>query len=289
MLSSNSKVEARTSLNPKASLQVVNALTVYSGGFIGLNAPAGATAANNGRIQQWNTTILDLIPIGWKILDFVLGNTSPGAGVQIPEGELDLGSRIAENVAITGLNGAQTDVGRIVYMSDDNTFTTARPSHGIPAGMIVCNRVNSSTNADVYMFSFETLMAIAMGGGAHQLMYLGSLQAVALSNATQTTITMTSHGRLHNVYAVCRLQPTGAGATATLTPKINGVAASGGVVTVVLADTPSTVKAGTAFTAGSALDVFHENDSLTVVASAVTAFTAGVYDLYADFILEGGI
>lgn len=289
MLSANAKFEGRVSVKPKASIQVTNTRTVFSGGYIALVAPANSVAGDPGRLRQWDTTVKDVIPFGWKILDQVLGNTSPAAGTQIPEGELDMGTRIAEQVPITGLAGSQADVGKIVYMSDDNTFTLTRPSHGIPAGIVVANRANSAASADVYLFSVETLLAISMGGGAHLLQSLGVIDAISLANATTIAFNMTSHGRLNKVYAICKKVPTGAGAAATLTPNIGGVNCSAGVISLALADTLYLQKTGTAFTAGSALDVFHEGDVLNFAVSGVTAFTAGLYDLYADYILEGGI
>jgi hypothetical protein len=282
----DSKVEVRPATYPKSQVQVVNGQTIFSGSQAALCGFDHATAANRGRLKAY-AAVAGEVPFGWKIFASVLGNTSPGSGVQIPEGEVYQGSRFWEAVTVTGLTGDQTDVGREVYMSDDNTWTLTRPTRGIPMGIIV--RSTSATTADVMSFSVETLLAMALAGSGHNLMYLGVLDSISLANGNMNSLAMTAHGRLKTIYAVNKKVNTGAGATATLTPQINGVNCSAGVITLLLADTLYQQKTGTALTAFSPLDVFHDGDTLRFVISGVVAFTAGLYDLYAEYVSLPGV
>lgn len=282
-LSANSKVEARPAVKPKASIQVVNAATIYSGGAVALCGPDHATAGNQGRTKPW-ASLASEIPFGFKILDQVLGNTSPGAGAQIPEAEIDMGARIYEALTVTGLTGDRTDHGKLVYMSDDATWTLTRPAAGIPMGIVV--RSTSATTADVYMFSAETLLAIALAGCGSYTMCIGAITvataaATYLLGTNSTGITMPHHGKFTSVYAICMRANTDVDVSIDANLKINDVATTGGVVQLRFNDAFAAVKAGTAITGNN---VFHEGDKVQVgdtVNTAGTASDPGQYTMYA--------
>lgn len=275
----NSKVEARPILHPKAQIQVVNAATIFSGSQVALCGIDHATAANRGRTKAFAGAAGE-IPFGWKTLDQVLGNTSPGAGVAIPEAELDLSGRIYEALAVTGLTGDQTDVGRIVYMSDDNTFTLTRPTRGVPMG--ICVRSTSATTADVLMFAVETILGLCLNGAAKAYLPLGSKQWAAIANGDiVTNMVLPNHAKILSVFAVVDEAMVGAGGTVDINLNIDGTNVTGGVVTVSTAvgATRGTVIAGTAVTAAN----FYREGSLlrVIAANAGGTRTSGVFELYA--------
>ena len=83
-------------------------------------------------------------------------NTAPRNQVVINEGEVTL-----LNVAtITSAAGAQTDVGTLVYLSDDNLITTVQPGSDKPLGEISAwNPVGATNywNVKCYRFAARTL------------------------------------------------------------------------------------------------------------------------------------
>lgn len=277
-LSANAKVDGRITNKPKASIQVVNAATIYSGAAVALCGPTHGTAASQGRIKPW-ATLAGEIPFGWKILDSVLGVTSPAAGTPIPEGELDLSSRFLQDIAVAAITGDRTDVGKLVYMSDDNTFTVTRPAVGIPMGMITRSR--SATRCDVYMFSAETMVAIGLSGNAKYTWFIGMMSAGAGTGNVATGIVAPHHGRISAVYGIVTVDATDADVQQTINFEIGGVDVTGGVITWLFSDTLGTKKAGTAITAAN---VFHEGDLIDIETMATVAGTTadpGLMALYA--------
>lgn len=282
-LTANSKVEARPAVKPKASIEVVNSATIFSGAAVALCGPDHGTAANQGRTKPW-ASLAGEIPFGFKILDSVLGNTSPAAGSQIPEAELDLGARIYEQLTITGLTGNRTDTGKLVYMSDDGTWTLTRPAVGIPMGLVLNSR--SATQADVYMFAAETMLAIALAGCGKYTMHLGAISAATaaatyLMGSNSTGITMPHHGKFTSVFAICTRANSDVDVSIDATLKINDVAVTGGVVQLRFGDAFAAVKAGTAVTG---TNIFREGDKVQVGSTVNTAGTAtdpGTYSLFA--------
>lgn len=83
-------------------------------------------------------------------------NTAPRNQVVINEGEITL-----INVAtITSAAGAQTDVGTLVYLSDDNLITVTQPGTDKPLGEISAwNPVGTTNywNVKCYRFAARTL------------------------------------------------------------------------------------------------------------------------------------
>lgn len=285
-LSSNSKVEARPAVKPKASIQVVNAAVIYSGAAVALCAPTHGTAANQGRTKPW-ASLAGEIPFGFKILDQITGNTSPGAGVQIPEAELDLGARIYEALTITGLAGDRTDTGKLVYMSDDNTWTLTRPALGIPFGIVLNSR--SATTADVYMFSVENLLTLGMSGNGSYTWHLGCVTPTGTTGNALTGIVAPHHGKITDFYGIVACDATDVDVDISLNLAIGGTNVTGGVITWLFSDAYGAKKAGTAITAANE---FHEGDLIDVEAvynAAGTATDPGLMNLYAKVEILPGL
>ena len=83
-------------------------------------------------------------------------NTAPRNQAVINEGEITL----LNVTVITGAGGAQTDVGTLVYLSNDNDLTTVQPGSDKPLGEIAQWTSVGSTNywnVKCYRFAARTL------------------------------------------------------------------------------------------------------------------------------------
>jgi hypothetical protein len=268
--------------------QAVNTAQLYNQSYSYMGSRSHATSTSRGRVAPWST-LAGQIPIGFSTSN-VLGATGT---TPIPEGTFDLDGRILKNVAVAGLAGTVADNGRKVYASDDLGWTLTRPTAPTtPVGFI--SRFNSATLANVFFYSTEVLMAIAFGGGERKTMCLGPITACNTASAyiigsSTTGITMTCHGYITSVYAACVRANTDADVSQALNLKINDTFVTGGVVTLLAADTLALIKAGTAVTA---LNVFHEGDLIQVYNTQTTAGTAsdpGTYSLFMNYETELGL
>lgn len=264
------------------ALEAVNAAAIYNQSFMMLGSRDHGTAGVVGRAQAWNDEV-GAIPLGFSMAR----TTGDTAASPIVNAEVDLQSRIHANVAVTGLTGDVTDVGRVVYMTDDNTFTLTRPTLGHPVGIV--SRWRSATNADVYAFSFGELCAIGFAGaGRPGLWLLGIVSGGAGTGNVATGIVAPSHGRILSTYGIVVEPQTDADADLDFNLEIGGTNVTGGVIEFVTADLIGAKKAGTAVTAAN---VFHEGDLIDIECVANTAGTAadGYMAIYADVLVEPGL
>jgi hypothetical protein len=278
-LSANAQRETRTT--QKASPQIVNAAVLYSGAYVGVGSRNHATATSRGRCLPWASTA-GQIPFGWALGDVKTGAT---ASTPIPEADIDISERIVINIAVTGLAGTFADVGRLVYASDDGTFTFTKPTVGIPVGMIV--RFRSATACDVLFFSVAELAVLALSGGIRQTWHIGCVTGVIGGAINLLTGFVAPHAAIINsVYGIVAIVGTGAGATNTISLSVGGTPTTGGVITWALGDIAGTKLAGTAVTAGN---VVAEGSLIGADATAGTAMTGGLLNLYADVTCELGL
>jgi hypothetical protein len=263
------------------SFEAVNAAEIFNQSFMMLGSRSHATAAVQGRARAWNDEV-GAIPLGYSMAR-TTGNTSASP---IVRAEVDLQGRVHANVVVTGLAGTVADVGRVIYMTDDNTFTLTRPTLGHPIG-IVSNWI-SATNADVYTFSFGELCAIGFAGCGRQSWLIGIANGVESVGNHATGIVAPYHGRILSVYGIVYEPIVDADATATFNLEIGAVDVTGGVITWATADVLGDKKSGTAVTA---LNVFHEGDLIDLECAAGTAGTAadGYMAVYADVLIEPGL
>jgi hypothetical protein len=278
-LTANVQRETRTT--QKASPQIVNAAVLYSGAYVGLGSRNHPTATSRGRCLPWASTA-GQIPFGWKISDSQTGSTSSSP---IPEADLDIAERIVVNLAVTGLGGTFADVGRLVYATDDGTFSFTKPTVGVPAGMVV--RFRSATVCDVLFFSVAELACLALAGGVRQTWPLGMVTGVIPGSINVLTGFVAPHaGVINSVYGIVVQPAVGAGATNAFAVSIGGTPTTGGVITWALADVAGAKLAGTAITAAN---VVAEGSLLGVDATAGTASTGGIMAVYADVTCELGL
>lgn len=246
------------------ALEAVNAAEIYNQAFLMLGAASHATAAVRGRARAFNDEN-GAIPLGFSMARKT-GDTSASP---IVSAEVDLQGRIHANVAVTALTGDVTDVGKVVYLTDDNTFTLTRPTLGHPIGVV--SRWISATNADVYVFGFDALCAIGLAGAARDTVFLGTVNGVESAGNHVTGWVAPYHGRIISCYGIVFEPITDVDATATFNLEIAAVDVTGGVITWATADVLGDKKAGTAITA---LNTFHQGDLIDVECAAGTAGTA---------------
>lgn len=253
------------------AIQIINAEVIYAGSYLALASQSHTTAASRGRVDVFNDTG-GMAPLGFANK----GATGDTSASPIVEAEVELGGGVVESVAVTGASAA-TDVGRLVYMTDDNTFTLTRPTTGVAIGVVI--RWQTSTTCDVLLFSFAELCILALGGSGQELWNLGYFDAntVAVGNI-RTGIAAPYHGAFLEVFGIVDVAPAGSGGTAAINLEIGGTNVTGGVVTIATGDSKSDKKAGTSITAAN---VFHEGDLIDIEASSVVDMTAGAFSLYA--------
>jgi len=130
------------------SFEVANGETIYNGAYVALNTAGFA-------VNVVDTTAFE--PVGFAV-GFDAENADQtnvtGDGTDAFEVAVDISGTILENIPVTGLSG-QTDVGALVYATDENTFTLSATSN-IPAVGVVTRYV-SNTSVDVLFFSFEQM------------------------------------------------------------------------------------------------------------------------------------
>jgi len=261
------------------AIEAVDAAEIYNGSLLMMGSRSHGTAGVIGRIRAWNDEV-GAIPMGFSSRR-TTGNTTNQVLA-----EVDLQARVLSNVAVTGLAGTNADRGRVVYATDDNTFTLTRPTLGHPVGIVVRDR--SATNADVYFFDFGTLCAIGFAGAGRHSWLVGIVNGVVSTGNHATGIVAPCHGRILSTYGIVFEPQTDGDATGTINLEIGGTNVTGGVITFATADALGANKAGTAVTGAN---VFHEGDLIDIECTEGTAGAAadGYMAVYADVLIEPGL
>jgi hypothetical protein len=257
-------------------------VTFYADDLVDLYGPEAA--ANNGLADK-HGQVLNRIPLGNAAGRLI------GLGVA-QTATLKVGSNVLQPVVqrtVTGVTGAG-DVGKEVFSSDENTYTITVPASFVtPVGVIV--RWLTGTTCLVWMYGFECLRAKEFAAHGLVRLNLGVIDGASIANGNMLIDEpLQFHGQIESFYARCQKVPTGAGAAATLKLQIKpsgGAYADVGAPTTIalaLANTLGQVIPSAAIPlvlSGAGMNVFHDGDKLQVVASGVTAFTAGLYTLEA--------
>lgn len=263
------------------AVQVVNALQIYHGAMVGIFSRGHGTAGNRGRLTPMNDANF-LQPVG-RAISNVLGDT---AATPVPEGQVDVSGFTWEEVTVTGVTG-QLDVLRLVYMTDDNTFTLTRPTVGAPIGFIV--RWHSSTTVDIQVFSLETFVALSLSGQGQVTWFLGVVGCQGTTGNMLTGIEAPYHGFITSLYGIVINQATDANVDISVNLEIGATNVTGGVVNWLFSSAIGAKLAGTAITA---LNEMHEGDLIDVEAvynAAGTSTDTGLMGLYAEVQLEAGV
>jgi hypothetical protein len=279
-LTADARRDSREGYIPLIAAQVVNTSVEYAASYTCMNSRGHGTSGSRGRVQPWASAIYQ-IPLGFA-WSGVTGNTGASP---IPEAQIDAGDTY-ERVAVTGA-GSVADQGRLVFMSDDATWTLTRPTLGTPQGMIV--RWYTSTTCLVLRFGTSTLAAIAIAGSGQYTWHLGIVGGTGTTGNMLTGIVAPHHGRITSVYGIVVTELTDADVAIDINLEIGGTNVTGGVISWVSASAIGAKLAGTAVTAANE---FHEGDLIDVEATYGTPGTdpdPGLLNLYATVQTDLGL
>lgn len=263
--------------------EIVNADRVFGGSYVMLGSFDHATPADRGRVQAWNDEE-GAIPFCFSIKGDTTGDTTLA---DPPDSNLDIFPRIIKGLAVAALVGNITDVSRLVYATDDNTFTITPPALASPLGIIVASV--SAAAADVLFFGADTMMAMALAGQGLTTWHLGTISGnVSGSGNGATGIEAPHRGRILSVYGSIITNLNGGGADLDINLEIGGANLTGGVIPWLLADAQGAKKAGSAVTDDGA-NLFHQGDLIDIEIAMNTASTDGYMAVYANVLCEPGL
>jgi hypothetical protein len=141
----------------RESFVVASGVTIYAGSYVALAGPGHASA---GYLVKYLPDTANLIPLGFSLQNVV------GDGVKTCS--VNMAGGVLKGITVGGVTGNITDVGKVVYLSDDGTFTVTAPTTGqrrARLGFIV--RFVTPTTFDVMCFSAAQLGVLyAATGGA---------------------------------------------------------------------------------------------------------------------------
>lgn len=272
--------------NPSSygKLNVFDALVSFARARQALRANDHATSGSVGEVGPWAEAKGE-IPMGFAEAkgesEGVTGNATTPESVP-----LDLSSQIVLDLTVAGATSAAVATGRPVYASDDATYTLTRPAAPtLPLGFVLDFR--SSGVANVYFFSVGELAVLAMA--AHRrTVFLGTFDwSLGDGDAVTDRIWSDGHGLISSLFGVVTVDTVGSGGTIAYNVEIGAVNLTGGVVTIVEANSRGSVVAGTAVTAANEI---HDGDTFSVEATgAAGTRTTGRFDLYATVDGELGL
>ena len=262
--------------------EIVNTDRVFGGSYVMLGSFDHATVADRGRVQAWNDEE-GAIPFCFSIKGDTTGDTTVA---DPPDSNLDIFPRIIKGLPVAALVGNITDVSRLVYATDDNTFTITRPALTAPLGIIVASV--SAAAADVLFFGADTMISMALAGQGLTTWHLGTISGnVSGSGNGATGIEAPHRGRILSVYGSIITNLNGGGADLDINLEIGGTNVTGGVIPWLLADAQGAKKAGYAVT-DDGNNLFHQGDLIDIEIAMNTASTDGYMAVYANVLCEPG-
>lgn len=192
---------------------------------------------------------------------------------------------------VTGASSAAVATLQPVFMIDNYTLslTPATSTRNKPAGYV--EKWVSGTTCEVFIFSAhaQRLMDFA-GGGRRKTIHLGHFDADTIADGdlrTDMTDFIHDHCKIVNFYALIDKALTTTGDTTALHLEIGSTALTGGVLTLT-GEAGSIKGLQVNATAITALNEFHEGDTLSIVAASTADLTGGTFDLFAVIELEAG-
>lgn len=265
-------------------VQVANTAVVFGGGYTAVGSRDHATAASRGRAFPWSSAA-GQIPLGFSATKVTGATDGSDTSDAWPEVTVEpLTPTISRKVTVTGVS-ARANIGRWVYLSDDNSPTLTRDTADVPLGIVV--GWYSSTSCDVLWLGFAELAVLAAAGSA-KMQRVATVSAIVSASGVVGAWTAPHKGRILSVDGTVLEVLAGADASLSYGIKIGGVAIGGGAVAAVLADVLGDIKAGTAVT-DDGTNVFHEGDAITVFCTKTTTSTAGLVEIRVTYLLEPGL
>lgn len=242
------------------NLPMSASLKIWKGGLV---AASLATATKGQAFKAGASLVQQVVGIALKTID----NSSGAAGalnIDVEPGCWWFGN---------SSSGDQIDlqhIGMPAYVVDDQTVAlTDNAGTRLIAGTIV--------TVDA---TLGVLVAVGIGAAPNlgQGVIALSIDMTTAANATLLTFTPQFNGRIKKITGTASKPATGAGATVTITPNIAGTPLTGGVLTPTLGNwiaaaeiTATSITGANYFTAGQ---------TITLVGSSFTAFTAGNGTIY---------
>ena len=258
--------------------EVANSVQTYAGAWAGLRGPDHATT--QGYLDSFNDE-KGMIFLGGHLDSQVLGDTTATIP---PENRLNLEPKIYPQATVTGV-ASRGDIGKVVYLTDDNTLSLTRPTLGTPVGYVT--EWSSSTTCDVFIFGTAAQAAVDLGGQGAQVLHLGHYYAANVTDAdVVTSYPLPFHCSLESFYAVCTKSIAGGGGTTDLNCEIGTTNVTGTLqITTAAGSTKGTVISQ----ALSGSNVGHSGDLLSVEATNTSSLTGGEFDLYVKLVARLGV
>ena len=281
----------------RLAVHVEHAEKMWKGGFAAIGSATHATSANRGRASGYEDEAGNIYA-GIMIsgggsgssqgADTVTGDSTSAATLNNNMAALMTEAFQIDTIAVTG-STAKTDVGRYVYLTDDDTVTLTRPTVGCPIGYVAEWR--SGTSCRVHFFDVDTVMALVSGGCAQQTMCLGTFTAASIVNGDLiTSLPMPHSGEIVVFRIVTHIAATGTGGTTTLNLEIGTTdVGTSGADTIVFATGTQAISDTTSSAAISAANKFSEGDLLSLEAASTTTLTAGSFTVFMDYITGPGL
>lgn len=251
-------------------LGVAAGAKIWAGGIVVTNAAGYAIPASSaGGVVCWGRAEPAQNAAGYTAADNTLG-VNGAVTLQVRQGCFKYVSGASADL-ISSFNA-----GSDCYVMDDVTVgLTDASGTRIRAGKVV--QVDADGGVWVLMGAFIRDLANANGGGAAAGSVIAIPVALAsLANGALFSLTPGFAARVKSIAFVDTVVGAGAGATVTITPSINAVPLTGGVLTPTLASTAQwATTAATAITGANILTATGLTSTLLFTASATTVFASG--------------
>lgn len=263
--------------NRQSTYEIVNAEAIAQRDLVAVNHGAHATSANRGRCEGFDDGGIHHIVTGFAERGETGDTTADVPPSMVSSRNAgDLGVELA----VTGAAGTSADIGKIVYATDEDSFTFTPTARCVPVGWV--SRAVSSGRAIVALWDGPMLSQYAT-----RYDYWTFLVPLLGTDTAKTfgQVYVPRHVEIVSTEAIIITAPAGASATSTLTfrrdPLDAGsgqVAVTGGGITLATGDTEGELIAGAAVTGTAEL---HEGDRLEALLT-ITAdgtFTAGLAEV----------
>lgn len=131
--------------------RVANAQTIYFGSYVGMPGTAALTSSRGYAVPYSNQLTIEYLglaigsPFNLSTSNTIVGNTS---ATPVPEVSVEIAPFVELQRVVTGVS-AQTDVGKAVYLSNDNDMTLTS-SYAAAVGRV--EYWWSSTTCDVLLY-----------------------------------------------------------------------------------------------------------------------------------------
>uniref|UniRef100_A0A6H1ZFP4 Tail protein n=1 Tax=viral metagenome TaxID=1070528 RepID=A0A6H1ZFP4_9ZZZZ len=246
----------------------------------------GMAAINltTGKMENAGTEV-DLLPVGLVVTDTVGGGT-PAA--MTGDGTVEVIAKSGmklKNVSVTGAS-AITDFGKLVYASDNQTYTLTKPTAGVPVGYI--SKWNATTYCDIQLFTpAEILMWSVLP--QKETIYLGYVSAQSLGGTAAADLLTYTAGRrmqLDTLRALPQIDDAAVAGDQDLNLEIGAVNVTG-TLTLAYTDCDALADLGTAVEASlTANNIVSQGEVITLeLAASGTAFTDNTvagFNIYLD-------